>query len=272
MLFGAVAQLARAQAVQPTLLHVYEAPAVPATEAPMVVALFALNDELVAQCRQQLAKAVEHPSLAGLNPAAELIANPSQGAAQELADFAARGGFDLILTLAKRRSRLDKFLEGTSLMRIVRNATIPVLTLPPQPMPVVQRVIFATDFSAEAAHVLRQLAPLVQGLGASLNLVRIYTRQGFESTREFKAHLREFHDELAQADLDAFKQIQDSVAYYADDLVQGIVQCAEDYLADLIVLATHGRKGLSLLLSGSVTEEVVERSSVPTLIYRLPES
>lgn len=271
VLFEAVAQLAKSGPVEPTLLHVYEPPAVPATEAPMVEALFALNDELTARCQAQLDQATRHASLQGMAVTAELIANPAQGPAQELADYASRHRFDLILTLAKRRSKLDRFLEGTSLMRIVRSATVPVLTLPPAPMPVLQRVVYATDFSAESAQVLLQLAPLVRRLGASLTLVRIYTRQGFETTRDFRAHLREFHDELAQADLEAFKQIQESVAYYADDLVQGIVQCAEDLLADLVVTATHGRKGISLLLSGSVTEDLVERSPLPTLIYRLPE-
>jgi nucleotide-binding universal stress UspA family protein len=271
-LFEAARQLASYGPTSVTLMHVFEPPAVPATEAPMVEAMFALNDQLISDCREQLSAAALHPSLAGLDVSHVLISEPLQGSAEEVADYAAKHRFDLVLALAKRRTKLDRFLEGTSLLRLLRHTTVPVLTLHPERMPIVQRVVYATDFSTDSAIVLQQMAPLIARFGASLTLARIYTRQAFETTREFRQHLRDFHDQLAQADLEAFRLIHESVAYYAEDLVQGIQQCADDHLADLIVLATHGRKGLSLLLSGSVTEEVVERSTLPVLIYRLPEA
>jgi len=61
---------------------------------------------------------------------------------------------------------------------------------------------------------------------------------------------------------------------YDSDVVQGnpaptIVEYAERYHHDLIVLPTHGRKGVSRYLLGSVTEKVVRLASVPVLTTRM---
>lgn len=48
----------------------------------------------------------------------------------------------------------------------------------------------------------------------------------------------------------------------------GIVQTAQDKGADLIVMASHGRRGLSKLLLGSQANKVVTQSSVPVLVCR----
>lgn len=58
------------------------------------------------------------------------------------------------------------------------------------------------------------------------------------------------------------------------DVVQGnpaptIIEYAEDYGCDLIVMSTHAREGLSRYLIGSVSEKVVRLSSVPVLTVRM---
>jgi nucleotide-binding universal stress UspA family protein len=49
---------------------------------------------------------------------------------------------------------------------------------------------------------------------------------------------------------------------------QAIIKSAEKNGCDLIFIASHGRKGLSALLHGSETREVLTHSSIPTLVYR----
>lgn len=49
-----------------------------------------------------------------------------------------------------------------------------------------------------------------------------------------------------------------------------IVEAAEKQKADLIVIATHGRTGLSHMLMGSVAEKVVRTSACPVLSVRVP--
>jgi nucleotide-binding universal stress UspA family protein len=48
----------------------------------------------------------------------------------------------------------------------------------------------------------------------------------------------------------------------------GILQTAADEGADLIVMGSHGRTGISRLMLGSITAKVVARASVPVLLAR----
>jgi universal stress protein A len=52
------------------------------------------------------------------------------------------------------------------------------------------------------------------------------------------------------------------------DAAAGILQAAVDAGADVIVMATHGRKGLSHFFIGSVAEVVVRESTCPVLTIR----
>lgn len=49
-----------------------------------------------------------------------------------------------------------------------------------------------------------------------------------------------------------------------------IVDAAKDIGADLIVLGTHGRTGISHITMGSVAEKVVRNAHCPVLTVRLP--
>jgi len=46
----------------------------------------------------------------------------------------------------------------------------------------------------------------------------------------------------------------------------GIISCAKEFGADLIIVGTHNRTGLDRLLMGSVAEHVVRHSEVPVLV------
>jgi nucleotide-binding universal stress UspA family protein len=53
---------------------------------------------------------------------------------------------------------------------------------------------------------------------------------------------------------------------------ESIVRTAVEENADLIVVGSHGRTGLSRLMLGSVAAKVVAQSPLPVLVVRQPES
>jgi nucleotide-binding universal stress UspA family protein len=59
-----------------------------------------------------------------------------------------------------------------------------------------------------------------------------------------------------------------AAAVLSDQPGQAIVAAADKNGCDLIFIGSHGRKGLSALLLGSQTHEVLYRSRIPTLVYR----
>ncbi len=65
-----------------------------------------------------------------------------------------------------------------------------------------------------------------------------------------------------------FKGIQATSMIEVGSPAERILACAEESGADMIVMGTMGRKGLPLLIFGSVAEEVVKSSPVPVLTLR----
>lgn len=56
------------------------------------------------------------------------------------------------------------------------------------------------------------------------------------------------------------------------DTADGILTCAKEFNADLIVLGTHSRTSLDRFLMGSVAEHVVRHSTIPVLVVPFPDS
>lgn len=54
----------------------------------------------------------------------------------------------------------------------------------------------------------------------------------------------------------------------ADSVWEGIINAATEHGCDLILMASHGRRGVAALLLGSETQKVLTHSKVPVLVYR----
>ena len=54
----------------------------------------------------------------------------------------------------------------------------------------------------------------------------------------------------------------------SDLVAEAIIAAAKKHKCDLIVMASHGRKGLKRLLLGSETQHVLTHSHIPVLVLR----
>jgi nucleotide-binding universal stress UspA family protein len=59
-----------------------------------------------------------------------------------------------------------------------------------------------------------------------------------------------------------------SVATKASTAYEGIIDAAKKRKCDVIFMASHGRRGLSRLIMGSVTQKVLTHSRIPVVVYR----
>jgi nucleotide-binding universal stress UspA family protein len=60
----------------------------------------------------------------------------------------------------------------------------------------------------------------------------------------------------------------DTIIEVLDQPYRAIIDVAHAKGCDLIVMASHGRRGLSALLLGSETNKVLTHSTIPVLVYR----
>jgi nucleotide-binding universal stress UspA family protein len=111
-----------------------------------------------------------------------------------------------------------------------------------------------------------------KGAAAGTLVVRVPTPRLAESRGEAEERL---HRDTLAAMSDLAQEAFPGTDVHCDvvwsgDPAEAIVDRANQVDADVIVMATHGRSGLSHLLAGSVAESVIRRSGRPVLV-RCPE-
>jgi nucleotide-binding universal stress UspA family protein len=142
------------------------------------------------------------------------------------------------------------------------------------------RIVVATDFSADAEHAVRAASELSHVYAAPLTLVHVYDPLAYPVCDGYVMCLPV---QLARISVDLESRLarsrQEACAAGAIDvstrLLEGvtaseIVRFAKDGGYDLIVTGTHGRKGLSRVLLGSVAARVVQTAVCPVLTVRRP--
>lgn len=71
----------------------------------------------------------------------------------------------------------------------------------------------------------------------------------------------------------AAEQLAGKVKYRVEtatgDAIASVLEAARKFAADLIVMTTHGRKGMSHFLMGSIVEDVIRESPCPVLAVRI---
>ncbi len=138
-----------------------------------------------------------------------------------------------------------------------------------------QRVLIAIDLSPIATHAMDVGVDLAKALGAQVGLIYVvdrklaYAPEGGVPATVIVDELREEGRRLLKA---ASHRVGDNPPPW-EYLVEGspsqeIIKAAEEWKADLIVLGTHGRSGVSRAFLGSTAEAVLRHSQIPVLAVR----
>ncbi|AEN73775.1 UspA domain-containing protein [Rhodothermus marinus SG0.5JP17-172] len=142
-----------------------------------------------------------------------------------------------------------------------------------------RNILVPTDFSGAARQAL-QLAVRLAPPGCTVHVMHVITpteSDPYSPVRlrpEGQARRRlpeEVTDELLQQLVQDVATDQVVVARAwrrSSDVIGSILDYADTVEAELIVLGTHGRRGLQRFLLGSVAEAIVRRASVPVLTVR----
>lgn len=145
-----------------------------------------------------------------------------------------------------------------------------------------KRILVATDGSTLSKKAVASAIALAAQNDAdlvALNVVPRYPRSYFEGAMTFSAEdigrIEAQWAEKAREMLDAVSArakasgVRVKTATVNSDLVaEAIISAAKKHKSDLIVMASHGRKGIKRLLLGSETQHVLAHSALPVLVLR----
>ncbi|OLL31129.1 universal stress protein UspA [Burkholderia sp. SRS-W-2-2016] len=250
--------------------------------------LDAARDELLRDAHDALAAGVE--TLSGCDASVDTtaidLAKSGGDVVHALLDAARAWQADLIVTGAHQHHGLLRWVEGTVSAPLARFAPCPILIVPAaadaQERPSLQRILFAVDGSEQASAALRygvrfatpdtslraiyvvDRAERLSGLSArALSVTTLEDAFANEGVRVLGAARPVLTDASGGAGTELVLTERSG-----DDVAHAIVREAARWQADMIVMGTHGRRGVTRWLLGSVAERVARLTPVPLLLVQ----
>ena len=172
-------------------------------------------------------------------------------------------GCDFIVMGSQGASGFKEMFIGSNTEKVVRTSEIPVLVIKNNhPEFTVKNFVFATNLDNHNKKTLKKVVEFARLMDAKLHLVYINTANEFITSEETDRYLDKF---LEGNDFENYE-----FHIYNDDSVeQGILHFAAKIKADLVGVATHGRKGLSHFFNGSISEDLVNHANTPVVTFKL---
>jgi nucleotide-binding universal stress UspA family protein len=145
-----------------------------------------------------------------------------------------------------------------------------------------KKLLVATDGSPLSKKAVRSAIELARGVGAELVALYVvprypvsYFEGGVTISTQDVTRIEKQWAEKGEAIVDAVRDAAQAegvkaraVVSRSDLVAEAILSAAKKYKCDLVVMASHGRRGLKRILLGSETQHVLTHSSVPVLVLR----
>jgi nucleotide-binding universal stress UspA family protein len=141
-----------------------------------------------------------------------------------------------------------------------------------------KRILVAVDGSKTSRGAFEAAIHLAASFGATLrayyvveNTPMYFEAPGYDPgilQKQFVQQGKELTVELTQAmqARNVSGDVTVGEASPSDDVPTLVLKAAADYNADLLVMGTHGRRGMQRLILGSVAERCVRQSTLPVLL------
>jgi len=143
-----------------------------------------------------------------------------------------------------------------------------------------KHILATTDLSPESFAAVQYAAHLAQGQAAKLTVLHVPQTTTLLFTdfsppvdllaldREIEAAAREKLESWVQRHIKGKLPVR--IVVRSGVTHEVVAKVAEDAGASVIVMATHGRKGIGRAILGSVTERVLREAPCPVLVIRPP--
>ncbi|WP_179344398.1 universal stress protein [Winogradskyella ursingii] len=175
----------------------------------------------------------------------------------------------LIVMGSHGSSGLNEIFKGSNAEKVVRSSEIPLLVVKENELAFApERLIFASNFDEEACYAYSKIVEIAGLLSVQIELLYVnLPGKEFISTIEMDEKLLRFFNKVNHPDpVNAIKTVNRVADYSVEE---GVFNFASLSGADIIAIPTHGRKGLSHLLNGSIGEDIANHSMLPVLTVKI---
>ncbi len=178
-------------------------------------------------------------------------------------DESKKQNVNLIVMGSQGVSGFEEMLIGSNTEKVVRNANVPVLVIKKDIDDFkIENIVFASNFKYKNRVSFQDILNFSSLFNAKLHLLKINTIHNFETTKESSDAIRNFINEFDLGDY--------TLNIYNDTSVEsGILNFSKVIDADIIVLNTHGRRGLAHLFNGSIGEDLANHAKLPVVTFKI---
>lgn len=161
---------------------------------------------------------------------------------------------DLIVMGTEEVDYFDSTKVGEHTKLLLKKAACPVLVIKKKIKNFkLESSIFATNFDNSHFEILKNLQWLLTTSSSKIHVLYVNTPNSFATTRKLE---KTFAEQTKKYGIENVE-----LAIYNDiGKADGILNYSDDIHADIIIMPTSGRKGLSYLINGSIAEIVVDNS------------
>ena len=203
-----------------------------------------------------------------------ILTNLEQGEPYEqIVHVAEEESCDLIIMGRRGKGKMERALIGSVTARVIGHTGKDVLVIPETGKLSWENILLATDGSTCCDNALARSLEIAQERKAKLSAVSVvYTNDEFYALGQNQ--VKELYQEADKV-LDKVKKWAGDLGVQTELFVrdgephEAIIAMAAEISASLIVMGSHGRKGLTRLLMGSVTERVIGYADCPVLVCHL---
>jgi len=179
---------------------------------------------------------------------------------QDIIRHATKNHVDMIIVGRHGRTGLVRLMMGSVAAKVIGHAPCNVLVVSPNARIEFKNILVATDGSQYSESAIREAIGIAKRCNSSL--VALSVASADEERKAAEDNVRRATELASKEGVKA-----EGVALIGKPY-ETIVEAAKQKRADLIVVGSHGRRGLDRLLMGSVTERVIGHSETAVLIVK----
>lgn len=173
---------------------------------------------------------------------------------------------DLVIIGSHGAHGIGGMIIGSNAEKVIRTSNVPVLVVKnTQSYFKLGKIVLASDLNLDMVDAYKKAHEFLKENSMDYEMVYVNTPEDFLSTGLMDTEVEKFFAQAGMQDSD----LKDKVVFYNDfNIEAGIFNYAESVNADLIVLLTHGRKGIARLIYSSYGEKMANHSEIPVLTVK----
>ena len=243
----------------------------------LVVSIIEMDPELEAlapdlvekferETRRHLESVKERVAKEGVD--CEIIVHEGEEPYQYIVDEADKQQVEMIVMGRRGRTGLKRLMMGSVTARVIGHATRNILVVPRAAHITWKSIVIATDGSKYSEAAAKEALSLAKTTCANLYAIAV-TRPDAVPER-----IKLSEDALRDIKISAEKEgIKIAISLVKEkpheSIHESIIEYAKEKNADIIVMGSHGRTGISRLLMGSVTERVIGHAECAVLVVKV---